>query len=642
MGLHCPGASLSALPSAGCAQSLIKSTVPTPVVYCSGTSPVFRADVMAISPAGQQQPQQQILAHTVPSALVAHAGHHAGPTDMAHKRQLAVPVSTGAVTPGIPTASTRPRPGAASESPEYGVSAEESGDGSGQVACFPVGREIHAVALSPDGKRCAIGLQDGTVQIWDLALSVAILVLKGHKNRVNDVSYSVDNVHVATASADKLVKIWNVANGRCEVTFFGHLLYVAAVSFADDALRVASGSWDKSVCVWDVNQNESPLLTLHGHTDWVHSVAWAPGGCHLASASSDQSVRLWNTFTGSIEQVLQGHLQTVSCISFSLNGMYLVSGSYDRSLRVWNVQEGGILMVRLRQESHDSSVHCVTFTPDGERVLAGCSDKSVRMWNLRTGAEEGVLCRHEDAVSGVAVTPDGRRVVSCSHDKTARVWQLPGKSSSAMPSSKPTIASTHTSGGGQNTSTTVVKSFTDLHNRLRDTEYTNQRLLRQLNEAQSEIEEKSRWVRHRDESAAEQEQQLNNYRQMVTSLTAEKERMEKSLDDMRRQQNAPASPIIIPSVPPSHAVGPVGARVTSPTPHMLTPAAAHASDSSASLWRAGLQLGPAGARRDSVAAVPRSSGVGARSMSPVAATRRVLQISHPAGSIPQLPGAYRR
>jgi len=481
------------------------------------------------------------------------------------------------------------------------------------IDSIDIGREINAVALSPDGRRVVFGLQDHSVQIWDLEAQVVTHVLKGHKYWVNSVAFSIDGQRVASASADKSVKVWNAATGQCEATVFGHMLSVAAVAFSDDASRIASGSWDKTVCIWDVDTccaagptpegHIRPVTTLSGHTDWVHSVAWAPGGRRLASASSDHSVRVWSTITGVVEQVLVGHLQTVSSVSFAKSGIFLVSGSLDRTVRVWNVQEG-VLSARLQQDCDGGSVHSVAFAPDCDKVVVGCSDKSVKVWNFRTGEQEARLQGHEEAVFGVAVTPDGNRIVSCSHDKTARVWRMPCKSNRLNGSP---------GAGVQPDASVVAGSFQELHDRLRSTEDTNQRLRKQLFEAQTQIEENTRGMQQRDNDVGEQERQLSSYKDMVSSLKHEKERLEKSFEEMRQEmRTAP--------------VAPAG----------MGPSSGSAVGSAHSPLASAMSLGRAGAGRNSgrrTDAGPSSSA--AASQSQLGSTQRQVgkgMINQPAGS----------
>lgn len=374
-----------------------------------------------------------------------------------------------------------------------------------ELASLNIRREANSLAISPDGRRVVVALQDHTLQIWDVEAHILIHVLRGHKYWVNDVVYSHDGHLVASASADKSIKVWMAADGRCEATLQGHLLAVSSVAFSNDARRLASGSWDKTVCLWDADKCRC-TQTLTGHTDWVHSVAWVQGGHHVASAASDHSVRIWNAISGVVEQVLVGHLQTVSSVSFARSGVFLASGSLDGTVRVWNLREGS-LVARLHQDTDESSVHSVAFSPDGERIVVGSGDRSVKVWSFRTGELELKLHGHEDTVEKVAVTSDGQRIMSCSHDEMVKVWRLPTwrpmaavvAPKTAMPlqpvqlrapSPHPTPIPAREVSPAAACRAQSPETLQDLQERLRSSEEINQRLRRQLSQAKSELEDK--------------------------------------------------------------------------------------------------------------------------------------------------------
>jgi len=399
-----------------------------------------------------------------------------------------------------------------------------------ELCCLRLNREANGIALSPDGMRVAVAMQDHSVQIWHTQSEVLLQNLKGHRYWVNSVSFCPDGVHLASGSSDKTVKVWELLHGRCEHTLHGHFLSVAAVAYSDDPIRLASSSWDKTVCLWDSAQGRL-LRTFSGHTDWVHTIAWEPGQQLLASGSSDHSVRVWNAISGDAEQVLVGHLQTVTAVTFAKGSPFLASGSLDRSVRLWNVQEG-TLKARLQQESDEGSVHCLAFTPDLMRIIAGCSDKSIKVWNFRTLGKEMRFTGHEDGVLGICVNPDGLKLYSCSHDKTIRVWLLGPKRRA------PIVGTTSLSmlhGGAKTPGASPNASFKELHDRLRSTEDVNLRLRHQLCQAQSEIEEKTRHAQNWGTTMSDQERQLNNYRNMINSLSAEKAKLESSFEEIRQE-----------------------------------------------------------------------------------------------------------
>lgn len=445
-----------------------------------------------------QLPSTTVYGGCVPAAAAAPAGLIARP--------VAVPVSPmWSQAAAVPVNYQKPHERAASPAPVWRSPQVTKPKEAQELASLDIRREANSLAISPDGRRVAVALQDHTLQIWDAEAQILIHVLRGHKYWVNDVVYSLDGHLVASASADKSIKVWMAADGSCEATLQGHLLAVSSVAFSSDARRLASGSWDKTVCLWDADQCRC-TQTLTGHTDWVHSVAWVQGGHHVASASSDHSVRVWNAISGVVEQVLVGHLQTVSSVSFARSGVFLASGSLDGTVRVWNLREGS-LVARLHQDTDESSVHSVAFSPDGERIVVGCGDRCVKVWSFRTGELELNLPGHEDTVNKVAVTGDGQRIMSCSHDEMLKVWRLPTwRPMAAVVAPQAAIAVQPVqlrapSPGPAPTPARAVspaaacraqspETLQDLQERLRSSEEINQRLRRQLSQARGELDDK--------------------------------------------------------------------------------------------------------------------------------------------------------
>jgi len=456
----------------------------------------------------------------------------------------------------------------------------------------------NSLALAPSGKRVAVGLQDREVQIWDLETEAVVHTLRGHKQTVNHVAYSSDGKRIASASSDKTVRLWRDADGRCEAELKGHLHSVAAVAFSADSTQLASGGWDTNICLWDVEQcavaGTGQAKVLSGHTDWIHSMAWAPHGRRrLASSSSDHTVRVWSATWGAVEQVLVGHLQTVSSVCFSPDGNFLASGSLDRTVRLYDLEEQ-TLKARFELESHEASVRCVAFTPDGKCIVVGSGDRAVRVWNV-SAEEDTELCGHEEAVLSVCVSADGDRAVSCGHDYTLRVWRMPRGALAAKRTVSPLsrdgavaavapeqgelrdrLRSTEDSNQRlrrqlmeartaiEETNQQVrkhnmmVSSFSSMEQKLRETEDANQQLRRQLSEAHKEIARRATWIAP-EQRPAEEERRLADFRGMISNLTAEKEKLERSLEETRQELRQ------FPTFPAGHGATHRSSEEASPT-----------------------------------------------------------------------------
>ncbi|WP_016953058.1 P-loop NTPase fold protein [Anabaena sp. PCC 7108] len=284
--------------------------------------------------------------------------------------------------------------------------------------------EVYAVAISPQGRqRIAVGLADGTVEIWDLLTGGKWSSCKGHTNSVRSVAFSPDASMVASGSDDNTVRLWDVNTGTAiSQPFSGHTSYVNSVAFSPDGSMVVSGSRDNTIRLWDVNTGEAISQPFSGHTNSVWSVAFSPDGSMVISGSRDNTIRLWDVNTGEVAQIFSGHTNLVWSVAFSPDGSKVVSSSWDNTIRLWDVNTGEAIGQPF--SGHTKYVNSVAFSPDGSKVVSA-SVKIVQLWDANTREAIGKpFFGHASSVSSVAFSPDGSIVVSGSRDKTVRLWNV--------------------------------------------------------------------------------------------------------------------------------------------------------------------------------------------------------------------------
>ncbi|MBW3542105.1 MAG: protein kinase, partial [Planctomycetes bacterium] len=265
--------------------------------------------------------------------------------------------------------------------------------GHAQVRALPSGQiltelphneyDVHALAISPDGRYIASGSADpaGYVRLWD-ATTGALLRRVGdgsksfetaHTAAVLSVAFSHDGRRLLTSSYDETARLWNVPTGAQIQKFWGHTGWVWRAAFcpnvdADGAtrneVRIATASQDGTVRIWnDVSKVAEPAwsriegdTTFREHDGPVYTVAFSPDGALAASGGYDRRVLVWDPQAVAPDQireravrlpveetprrVLDGHTGPVWSLSFFDDGGYLLSGSGDNTVRVWNVARG--------------------------------------------------------------------------------------------------------------------------------------------------------------------------------------------------------------------------------------------------------------------------------------------------------------
>ena len=69
---------------------------------------------------------------------------------------------------------------------------------------------VHALAVSRDGRRIASADSDHTVSLWDAETGKELHRLAGHTDAVYGVAFSADGRFLVSGGKDKSVRVWRV------------------------------------------------------------------------------------------------------------------------------------------------------------------------------------------------------------------------------------------------------------------------------------------------------------------------------------------------------------------------------------------------------------------------------------------------
>jgi WD40 repeat protein len=158
---------------------------------------------------------------------------------------------------------------------------------------------IWGMAFRPDGKVVAVGINGGSVYLWDVATGKLLRVLEGGTGTAASLAFSPDGMLLAAGYGDQRIRLWEPATGKRLRELTRHTGWVNALAFSPDGARLASGSSDHTILLWDTAALRgrapecAPAACLRGHQSEVRAVAFSPDGRRLASGSADTTALVW-------------------------------------------------------------------------------------------------------------------------------------------------------------------------------------------------------------------------------------------------------------------------------------------------------------------------------------------------------------
>jgi WD40 repeat protein len=158
---------------------------------------------------------------------------------------------------------------------------------------------VHDLEFSPDGSLLAIGSEDGSVMLWDVAKRMAVTVLHDNTAEIMNIAFSPNGKVLASSSfADNggetsELRLWNIDTGK---TLYILQYSPGGIAFNADGRVLASTSYDGTARLWDVETGKSLAILDSGGMN----VVFSPDGTLIAAGGN--VVRLWGIAPASPDQ----------------------------------------------------------------------------------------------------------------------------------------------------------------------------------------------------------------------------------------------------------------------------------------------------------------------------------------------------
>ncbi len=251
--------------------------------------------------------------------------------------------------------------------------------------------KVKSVALSPDGKTVATGVEDGTITLWDATTGKARGKLKKHADEVYSLAFSPDGKTLVSGSNNHEghVLVWDVGKmkligRRAEVNGKPRITTVM-VAPDNDLFASASGQVEAGGVLMrmaylskasDATFKQSVLIT---DPSSIKSFDFSPNGKMLMVQSLSSAIQLRHVPSGkSAGDLTKGNVISDSPVVWSsrfLDDKRILTAHTDGGARIWDAATKKMLVTSYAFD--DGS--WMTITPDGFMAAAGSISPKIRV-----------------------------------------------------------------------------------------------------------------------------------------------------------------------------------------------------------------------------------------------------------------------
>ncbi|MGE3803203.1 MAG: WD40 repeat domain-containing protein [Gemmataceae bacterium] len=158
------------------------------------------------------------------------------------------------------------------------------------------------IGVSEDGKRIALGMGNGGVQVWELAdneFKMLNEIAAGHKGATDRVLFSPDGQLLVSGGFEGGLRVGDAA-GKVVHPLKQHQGHTWTMLFSPDGKLLVSNSNSKGGFprIWDISAGAKVRSELKGHSARVRGAVFANEGKQLVTLGSDGQLVRWNVANG--------------------------------------------------------------------------------------------------------------------------------------------------------------------------------------------------------------------------------------------------------------------------------------------------------------------------------------------------------
>lgn len=281
---------------------------------------------------------------------------------------------------------------------------------------------IDALAFSPSGDRIVAACSDHSLRVLDSGLNRVVSVILGNEARITDVGFSPDGAYCMSANGRGRVNVFHAERGEGVIQLLKEPCTTTSLRFSEDGNRLAAGSDGSELVVWALPSGRRLFRRRPGPHNSVGFAADGLSVIHTGSNTGSLGSTAILRSDGSSEGTLMSALCSESIASpLALSGDGAIAAwacARDRTPYIGNLATG--TRRPLAALPAETDLTCLVIARSGELLLGGDSDGMLSAWRIDTGE---LLWRRPLAkgrIECLAVDRTGSRVAA--GDSTGALW----------------------------------------------------------------------------------------------------------------------------------------------------------------------------------------------------------------------------
>ena len=296
-----------------------------------------------------------------------------------------------------------------------------------------IGSGPHTLALSPDARTIAVGIERG-IQLVDTRTGAVRTASGALGGAATWLLFSPDGKTVVSTGLDGRVALWDAGSATLRETLRGHSRAVQQPAFSPDGQTLYTVSHDGTAIAWDIGGERGLArqftFTRERTADPSgydgHPGSFSPDGRLMALGLSEEGIRLWDAsgLTPDGPPLLETGGE-VWALDFARDGRTLAAVTVEGRATLWDVESRSRLWGPVRVSP--GAVVGVSISPDGKLVAATAMD-GVTLRDARNGEVVDSIGAGVPA-GDVAFSPAGSTIAFVhEHGGDAEVWDVARRS----------------------------------------------------------------------------------------------------------------------------------------------------------------------------------------------------------------------